>query len=66
MLDGTTAFTAGVFMEVFFPVKVSRVGFFLNPSLDNVSMIALDTNFAFSMMLLAGLASLAAPRRRRA
>ena len=48
MLDGTTAFTAGVFMEVFFPVKVSRVGFFLNPSLDNVSMIALDTNFAFS------------------
>jgi hypothetical protein len=48
MLDGTTAFTAGVFLEVFFPVKVSRVGFFLNPSLDNVSMIALDTNFAFS------------------
>ena len=48
MQDGTTAFTAGVFMEVFFPVKVSRVGFFLNPSLDNVSMIALDTNFAFS------------------
>ena len=48
MQDGTTAFTAGVFMEVFFPVKVSRVGFFLNPSLDNVSMIATDTNFAFS------------------
>lgn len=48
MQDGTTAFTAGVFIEVFFPVKVSRVGFFLNPALDNVSMIALDTNFAFS------------------
>jgi hypothetical protein len=48
MQDGTTSFTAGVFMEVFFPVKVSRVGFFLNPSLDNVSMIATDTNFAFS------------------
>lgn len=48
MQDGTTAFTAGVFIEVFFPVKVSRVGFFLNPALDNVSMIAVDTNFAFS------------------
>src|SRR3989440_12697180 len=32
----------------FFPTKVSKVGFWLNPSLGNVSLIAADTNFAFS------------------
>lgn len=43
-----TNFTGGSFIEMFFPVKVSRVGFWLNPSLDNVLLIAADTNFAFS------------------
>jgi len=35
-------------IEIFFPVKVDRVGFWLNPSLSNVTIIAADTNFAFS------------------
>src|SRR5215471_7922439 len=35
-------------IEIFFPTKVSEVGFWLNPSLGNVTIIALDTNFAFS------------------
>ena len=43
-----TNFAGGSFIEVFFPVKVARVGFWLNPSLDNVLLIAADTNFAFS------------------
>src|SRR2546421_4615416 len=34
----------------FFPTKVSKVGFWLNPSLGNVSLIAADTNFAFSKL----------------
>lgn len=46
--DFTTKFTSGAFIEVFFPVKVARVGFWLNPSLGNVTLIAADTNFAFS------------------
>ena len=33
---------------MFFPVKVSSVGFWLNPALGNVTLIAADTNFAFS------------------
>lgn len=44
--DGTTKFDG--FIEIFFPQKVSRVGFWLNPSLGNVRLIAADTNFAFS------------------
>jgi len=35
-------------IEIFFPTKVSSVGFWLNPSLSNVTIQALDTNFAFS------------------
>ena len=46
--DFTTKFGPGAFIEVFFPVKVSSVGFWLNPALGNVSLIAADTNFAFS------------------
>lgn len=43
-----TLFGSGALIEIFFPTKVSRVGFWLNPSLGNVSIIAADTNFAFS------------------
>jgi hypothetical protein len=46
--DFTTKFGPGAFIEVFFPTKVSKVGFWLNPSLGNVTLIAADTNFAFS------------------
>jgi len=46
--DFTTKFGASAFIEVFFPVKVSSVGFWLNPALGNVTLIAADTNFAFS------------------
>lgn len=46
--DFTTKFGPGAFIEVFFPVKVSKVGFWLNPSLGGVVLIAADTNFAFS------------------
>jgi hypothetical protein len=47
--DGNTNFTSsGGLMEIFFPEKVSKVGFWLNPSLGNVLLIAADTNFAFS------------------
>jgi hypothetical protein len=35
-------------IEIFFPTKVSKVGFWLNPSRGNVELIAADTNFAFS------------------
>jgi hypothetical protein len=46
--DFTTLFGTGAQIEIFFPTKVSKVGFFLNPSLGNVDIIAADTNFAFS------------------
>ena len=46
--DFTTKFNSGALIEIFFPTKVSRVGFWLNPSLGNVEIIAADTNFAFS------------------
>ena len=46
--DFTTKFNSGAMMELFFPTKVSKVGFWLNPSLGNVELIAADTNFAFS------------------
>ncbi|HEU0138268.1 MAG TPA: PEP-CTERM sorting domain-containing protein [Bryobacteraceae bacterium] len=46
--DFTTKFSSGALIEIFFPVKVSKVGFWLNPSLGNVNIIAADTNFAFS------------------
>jgi hypothetical protein len=46
--DFTTKFGPGGLIEVFFPTKVSKVGFWLNPSLGNVHLIAADTNFAFS------------------
>lgn len=44
--DGTTKFEH--FIEVFFPTKVSKVGFWINPSLGPVQTLALNTNFAFS------------------
>jgi hypothetical protein len=43
-----TNFGRGAFMEIYFPTKVSKVGFWINQQLDFVSLIALDTNFAFS------------------
>jgi hypothetical protein len=44
----TTLFGPGAQIEIFFPTKVAKVGFWLNPALGNVTIIALDTNFAFS------------------
>jgi hypothetical protein len=46
--DFTTKFNSSGLIEIFFPTKVSKVGFWLNPSLGNVHLIAADTNFAFS------------------
>jgi hypothetical protein len=46
--DKLTKFDAGAFIEIFFPIKVSKVGFWLNPALGNVNLIAADTNFGFS------------------
>jgi PEP-CTERM motif len=46
--DFTTKFNSGALIEIFFPEKVSAVGFWLNPSLGDVLLIAADTNFAFS------------------
>jgi hypothetical protein len=46
--DFTTKFNSGALIEIFFPTKVSKVGFWLNPSLGNALLIAADTNFAFS------------------
>ena len=46
--DFTTKFNNQGLIEIFFPTKVSKVGFWLNPSLGNVHLIAADTNFAFS------------------
>lgn len=46
-MDGkTTDFTQ--FIEVYFPTKVSKVGFWLNPSLGNITVAAFDTSPAFS------------------
>jgi hypothetical protein len=46
--DSLTLFSSGAMIEIFFPTKVSKVGFFLNPSRGNANLIAADTNFAFS------------------
>lgn len=46
--DFTTKFNSGALIEIFFPTKVSKVGFWLNPALGNALLIAADTNFAFS------------------
>jgi hypothetical protein len=46
--DFTTKFNSNALIEIFFPTKVSKVGFWLNGALGNVEIIALDTNFAFS------------------
>jgi hypothetical protein len=46
--DFTTKFNSNALLEIFFPTKVSRVGFWLNPALGDVLLIAADTNFAFS------------------
>ena len=47
--EDTTLFGAGgALIEIFFPTKVSRVGFWLNPSLGNVQIIATSTLTAFS------------------
>jgi hypothetical protein len=47
--DFTTKFNSNGLIEIFFPTKVSKVGFWLNPSLGNVEIIAADTIFAFSV-----------------
>jgi hypothetical protein len=46
--DGNTNFSSAAFIEVYFPTKVAKVGFWLNPALGGATLIALDTNFAFS------------------
>ncbi len=46
--NGNTRFDSSGLIEIFFPTKVSKVGFWLNPSLGNVTLIAADTNFSFS------------------
>jgi hypothetical protein len=46
--DFTTKFGPNGLIEIFFPVKVSKVGFWLNPSLGDAHIIAANTNFAFS------------------
>jgi len=46
--DGTTKFNADALLEIYFPTQVSKVGFWLNPALGSVLIIAADTNFAFS------------------
>jgi hypothetical protein len=46
--DFTTKFNSSGMIGIFFPVKVSKAGFWLNPSLGNVEPLAADTNFAFS------------------
>jgi PEP-CTERM motif len=46
--DFTSKFNSGALIEIFFPTKVSKVGFWLNPSLGNALLIAANTNFAFS------------------
>jgi hypothetical protein len=46
--DFTTKFNSSALIEIFFPTRVAKVGFWLNPSLGNVELIAADTNFAFS------------------
>jgi len=46
--DNTTKFNTSALIEIFFPTKVSKVGFWLNPSLGGALLIAADTNFAFS------------------
>jgi hypothetical protein len=43
-----TQFGGGAMIDIFFPTKVSKVGFWLNPSRGDVEIIAADTNFAFS------------------
>jgi hypothetical protein len=48
--DFTTLFSSSSLVEIYFPTKVSKVGFWLNPSLGNVTIIAADTNFAFSKL----------------
>ncbi|MCE4557074.1 PEP-CTERM sorting domain-containing protein [Roseateles cellulosilyticus] len=46
--DGNTEFGSAGQIEMYFPTKVASVGFWLNPALGPVKIIAADTNFAFS------------------
>jgi hypothetical protein len=46
--DFNTRFDGSAFIEIYFPAKVSKVGFWLNGQLDFVTVIAANTNFAFS------------------
>lgn len=46
--DGNTEFGSSGQIEMYFPTKVASVGFWLNPALGPVEIIAADTNFAFS------------------
>jgi len=45
-MAGNTKFSG--FIEIYFPVKVDRVGFWLNPALGTVTIIAKDNQTAFS------------------
>jgi hypothetical protein len=41
-------FGSNAFIEIYFPTKVSRIGFWLNQQLDFVTLLAANTNFAFT------------------
>jgi hypothetical protein len=45
--DGLTNFGGSPFMEVYLPVKVSKIGFWLNPSLNDVTITVSDLKPAF-------------------
>ena len=45
--DGLTNFGGSPFMEVYLPVKVSKIGFWLNPSLSAVAITVSDLKTAF-------------------
>jgi hypothetical protein len=45
--DGFSAFNNANLMEMYFPIKRNKVGFWTNPSLGQVRVLALTGNFAF-------------------
>jgi hypothetical protein len=45
--DGLTNFGGSPFIEVYLPVKVSKIGFWLNPSLNDVNITVSDLKVAF-------------------
>lgn len=47
-MQGNTNFSASEFIEVYFPTKVARVGFYLDPGLGSVLLVAKSDQNAFS------------------